>query len=204
MTKDHKSETYIECFTHGDHHFGIKVMEKSDYPALTDYCLQCECDGTPNNTSLEKMKVGRFNADRWWLVYDLDKNIIVSVAGAHPIDIYQQGCWRIMFRLATIKKYRAKAGPLYKDQRSCFGWGRLLPHQVKYCLMQGAKNVIFTTNSTTDGDSNSLKQNRICEAVFEKLGMAKKIDEVTLYQTKQNVWQVLITNVYTKEKLVLI
>ena len=198
-----ESGNIVETFTYDGHNYSIKTIDNHDQSALESYCQQCERDGVINNKSIKALKMNRFSNEQWWAVYDTDTNIIVSVSGCHSIYEYEQNCWRVMFRLATLKKYRSKAGALCKDQRSCFGWGRLLPHQIKFCRQQGAKKIIFTTNSKKGGDINSIKQNRICEAIFEKLGMAKKIEETSIYNTTQNIWQVLIEDVYSKKELIL-
>ncbi len=188
-------------FNYNSYQFKIKTLEQEDYSALNNYCLTCREEGVINNASPEKMKIGVFKNEKWWVVYDLHIRQIVSVAGVHLIPELSQDTWRIMHRLATIKAYRGRAGALSKDQRACFGWGRMLPLQINYCRDMGAKKIIFTTNAGSDGDIRSLKQNKICELVFEKLGMAKKIETRTLFYVKQNIWEVQIENVYTKKPL---
>ncbi len=181
--------------------FAIKTYDNSDKSALEDYCQQCDREGVVNNSSIYNLKLGRMGEEQWWLVYDELESKIVSVSGCYHFKEYKEGAYRCMFRLATLKDYRGKAGPFSKDQKSCFGWGRLLPFQVAWAKSQGANKLIFTTNSGDEGDVNSLRQNRVCELVFEKLGMAKKIDEIELYYKKQNLWEVLIEDVYSKKRI---
>ncbi|MEM7646368.1 MAG: hypothetical protein AAF203_05620, partial [Pseudomonadota bacterium] len=169
--------------------------------ALEDYCKQCQREGSLNNTSPQKMKIGRFKGEKWWIVYDQSSQKIVSAAGTHPLPQIGIDTWRIMHRLATLRDFRAKAGPIGSDQRSCFGWGRLLPYQVAYCKIQGARKIVFTTNADEKGDPNSLRQNRVCELVFEKKGMAKKIATTVLFGVTQNIWQVGIQDVYSKKSI---
>ena len=45
--------------------------------------------------------------------------------------------------------------------------------------------------------------NKVCELVFEQLKMAKKIATTELFNTRQNVWEVLIEDVYEKKPLLL-
>lgn len=190
-----------KSFSYNNLNYVIKTLEESDYPKLREYCARCEEDGVPNNSSIEKLKVKRWGNDEWWVVYNVEKNIIVSVTGAHPFFEYAPDCWRIMFRLATIKEFRGKAGPMAKDQRNCFGWGHALPLQVEFCKQMGAKKIVFTTNCSEEGDINSQKQDRVCRLVFERLGMAKNIDQQVIYNTRQNVWEVLIEDVVSKKPL---
>ena len=181
--------------------FAIKVMSDEDLPAVEEYCETCADEGVENNSSLSALKIGRYEAERWWLVYDLEAEKVISLAGCYHFKEYQENSYRGMYRLATLKEYRGKAGPFGKDQKSCFGWGRILPLQVNFARSQGAAELLFTTNSGDEGDLNSLRQNRVCELVFERLGMAQKIGEIELYTKKQNLWKVLIEDVYSKKRL---
>lgn len=190
-------------FTFNNLTYLIKELDESDDVKLKEYCETCLKDGVPNNSSAALMKINRWGTDKWWVVYNLERDIIVSVSGAHPFEEYALGHWRVMFRLATIKEFRGKAGPFSKDQRNCFGWGHILPFQIEYCKKMGAKNIVFTTNCDESGDVNSNKQDKICSLVFERLNMAKRIDQKIIFNTNQNIWQVLIEDVMTKKPLVL-
>lgn len=188
-------------FSYNNLNYLIKELDETDEAKLQEYCETCEKDGVPNNSSIKNMKINRWETDKWWVVYNLEKNIIVSASGAHPFEEYAPGHWRVMFRLATIKEFRGLAGPMSKDQRNCFGWGYMLPFQIEYCRQMGAKKIVFTTNCDETGDVNSMKQDKICSLVFERLNMAKKIDQKIIYNTNQNIWQVLIEDVMTKKPL---
>ncbi|MEA9356656.1 hypothetical protein SHI21_10590 [Bacteriovorax sp. PP10] len=190
-------------FTFNNLNYLIKELDETDDAKLKEYCETCHADGVPNNSSISNMKVNRWGTDKWWGVYNLEKDIIVSASGAHPFEEYAPGHWRVMFRLATIKEFRGKAGPFSKDQRNCFGWGHILPFQIEYCKQMGAKNIVFTTNCDENGDANSMKQDKICSLVFERLNMAQKIDQKIIFNTNQNIWKVLIEDVMTKKPLVL-
>lgn len=190
-------------FSYNNLNYLIKELDENDEAKLQEYCKTCENDGVPNNASIKNMKINRWGTDKWWVVYNVEKNIIVSASGAHPFEEYADGYWRVMFRLSTIKEFRGKAGPFSKDQRNCFGWGHILPFQIEYCRKMGAKKIVFTTNCDESGDANSMKQDRICNLVFERLSMAKKIDQKNIYGTLQNVWQVMIEDVQSKKLLVL-
>lgn len=190
-------------FTFYNLNYLVKEYEDSDEEKLKEYCDTCAKDGVPNNASIKNMKVGRWGSDKWWVVYNLEENIIVCASGAHPFEEYEPGHWRVMFRLATIKSFRGKGGAMAKDQRNCFGWGHILPFQIAYCKSMGAKKIVFTTNCDENGDVNSNKQNKICSLVFERLNMAKRIDQREIYHTNQNVWEVLIEDVISKTPLML-
>jgi hypothetical protein len=189
-------------FSYADQDYLIKRFSPADLDDLLVFCRTCELEGVHNNSSIKAMKLNQFEQEAWWLTYDLASNRVVSVAGVHPFDEFEKGAWRVMHRLATLREFRGRAGGFAKDQRSCFGWGRMLPFQVRYCQEHGANKIVFTTNcDPNDGDKNSLKQNRICEKVFEKLGMARCLGIHMVFGVQQRVWEVLITDVYTKKPL---
>ncbi len=191
----------IDSFSYLNIDYEIHIVTNKLKDEVEAYCQKCKADRIENNTSFKKLKIGRFDQERWWCVLDKKKKKIVSLAGAHHCPEISEGTFRIMFRAGTILEYRGKAGPPSKIQKSCFAWGRMLPHHVKFCLQNGAREIVFTTNTDKDGTSSSNKQDRICHLVFEKEGMAKKIKTMSLFGVKQNIWKVLIHNVYDKRKI---
>ena len=73
-----------------------------------------------------------------------------------------------------------------------FNWGHILSYQVDYAARNGAKKMYFTTNSDSDGDTNSLRTNRAIAKTFEPNGLAKLVEKnATVFYTKQNVWRIM-------------
>lgn len=186
-------------FTFNDTAYLIKEYEESDKSKMLEYFHTCKVENITNNTSFKTIKMSTFPFEKWWIVYDVTKNIIISISGAYKFTEYNDDSWRIMFRTATLKNYRGKAGPISKFQKSCFAWGRLLPFQVDYCRSHGAKDIIFTTNSSGKYQG-SIKQDKICKEVFVKYNLIEHIDQIELYHVKQNLWRVLIRDVYNIKK----
>jgi len=97
-----------------------------------------------------------------------------------------------MVRTATLKEYRGKAPGSLRKMHNDFNWGHILPYQVEYARKHGAKKLIFTTNTDSDGDLNSVRTNRAISKTFEPQGLAKLIErDATVFYTKQNVWEIL-------------
>jgi hypothetical protein len=191
----------IDSFEYAGIEYDIHIYDDDMIELLERYCLQCEIDQNINNSSLKKLKIGRLDDERWWCVIERKTNSIVSLAGAYHCREISEGTYRIMYRAGTISSYRGKAGPLSKLQKSCFVWGRLLPHHVEYCLLRGAADIVFTTNTSGTGTASSNRQDRVCHLVFEENGMAKKIKTMNLLGAEQNIWRVLIHNVYDKSQI---
>lgn len=98
-----------------------------------------------------------------------------------------------MVRTATLKEYRGKAPGSPRKMHNDFNWGHILPYQVEHARKHGAKKLIFTTNSDSNGDLNSLRTNRAVSKAFEPQGLVKLIEkDATVFYTKQNVWEILI------------
>lgn len=189
-------------FNYNDIDYEIHKYEPSMQGLLLEYCRQCETDGIYNNISFKHLKMGMFKNEAWWCVLEKKSHKIICLSGLHHCPEIEPGTYRIFFRTGTLKSYRGKAGPTSKLQKSCFAWGRLLPHLVENCLAFEAKNIVFTTNTSGEGTSTSNKQDKICHLVFEKYNMAKKINSMELFYTQQNIWKVIISNVYTMEKII--
>ena len=76
-----------------------------------------------------------------------------------------------------------------------FNWGKILPFQLEYAKEKKAKKVVFTTNSSIEGDFNSYRTNRIIEKTLAVSGLVKLIHkDVILYNAIQNVWEVTSYN----------
>lgn len=150
----------------------------------------CKAQGLKNNETVQSMKFGRWGNEAWWCTWIDDK--IVSISGCHNYDDYEKDCWRLMVRTATLKEYRGKAPGSLRKMHNDFNWGHILPYQVEYARKHGAKKLIFTTNTDSDGDLNSVRTNRAISKTFEPQGLAKLIESnATVFYTKQNVWEIL-------------
>jgi len=158
---------------------------------LEKFCKSCKIEGITNNSSIAAMKIGMFEKEAWW-VTRLNDNQIISASGMYHFPEISKNCWRVLFRTATLTAYRGLAGPVSKKFTHDFNWAKILPLQLEYGKTQGADMFVFTTNSAVGGDPNSLKTNRIISRALVQTGMIKLLhQDMTLYNTQQNVWQVL-------------
>ena len=143
-----------------------------------------------NNSSIEAMKFGKWKFESWWCTYVEQK--IISISGMHYFDELEKDCWRLMVRTGTLKEYRGKAPGNFRQIKNDFNWGHILPHQINYAKSQNCKKMVFTTNSSVDGDANSLRTNRVVNKVLEPQGLVKLLQkDVIIFNTKQNVWEII-------------
>jgi|TARA_R110000868_G_scaffold234322_1_gene488014 hypothetical protein len=173
------------------YNFKIAELDINNLPTeLFSFCTSAESQGMENNKSIEKMKFGRWDQDVWWCTWVNNK--IVSISGCHRYNEYSPDCWRLMVRTATLKEYRGRAPGSIKQIKTDFNWGYILPYQVAYAKSHGAKKLIFTTNSNTQGDANSFRTNRVVSKVLAPQGLVKLIDtDIEIFYTKQNVWEII-------------
>lgn len=136
------------------------------------------------------MKIGKWGNESWWCTWINSQ--IVSISGCHSFDSYENKCWRLMVRTATLKQYRGKAPGNFRQIKNDFNWGFILPKQIDHARAHGAQKLVFTTNSDSTGDANSVRTNRTVSRALEANGLVKLIDSnVDIFYTKQNVWEIL-------------
>jgi hypothetical protein len=153
---------------------------------------KCAHQGMVNNQSIDAMKIGRWGNDSeaWWCTW-IDGQII-SISGCCTFDEYMPNYWRLMFRTATLKEYRGRAPGSIRTIKTDFNWGQILPYQFEFAKSMGAEKLVFTTNSTKDGERNSFRTNRAVRTVLEPQGIVKLLEEdVEIFNTVQNVWELL-------------
>ncbi len=143
-----------------------------------------------NNSSVTAMKIGKWGpGEAWWATWH--KNEIISVSGCHKFDNFEEGCWRLMVRTATLKEYRGRAPGSIKSIHTDFNWGHVLPYQINHAKANGAKRLVFTTNSNLTGDRNSFRTNNAVQKVLEPQGLVTLVaQDVDIFYTKQNVWEI--------------
>jgi len=171
--------------------FDIKRIDMNNLPdELLDFTNTAGLQGMVNNASVAAMKIGKWGDEAWWATWY--QNTIISVSGCHKFSLFELGCWRLMVRTATLKGYRGRAPGSIKTIKTDFNWGHILPHQIEYATQQGASRLVFTTNSTDTGESNSLRTNNTVKKVLEPQGLVKLIaTDVIVFGTKQNVWEIV-------------
>lgn len=170
--------------------FEIKPLDIENLPKqLFIFMKKCDDQGMKNNISVEAMKFGKWDNDAWWCTW-VD-NRIVSICGAHRWNEFEPDCWRLMVRTATLKEFRGKAPGNYRQIKNDFNWGFILPYQIEHAKKNGAKKIVFTTNSDSLGDANSLRTNRAVANVLEPQGLVSLIQkDADVFHTKQNIWEI--------------
>lgn len=172
--------------------FDIRRVDISNPPAeLFAFADEAGKQGMMNNASISSMKIGKWGNEAWWATWY--ENKIISISGCHEFNNFEEGCWRLMVRTATLKEYRGRAPGSIRAIKTDFNWGHILPHQVSHARANGAKRLVFTTNSDASGDSNSCRTDRVVSAVLEPQGLVRLIAKnVDVFYVKQNIWEIVV------------
>ena len=171
--------------------FEVKKLDiGSMKTALKKFCLDCKSENILNNSSIENMKIGRWEKEAWWVVFHKDK--IISASGCYQEPMYGESSWRVLVRSATLRQFRGMAGQFSKDLNHDFCWGAMLPLQKEYAVQHQAKKIFFTTNSSDDGDPHSVRTNRFVSTVLLKNKRVRLFKgDVDHYNVKQNIWEIV-------------
>lgn len=171
--------------------FDITQLDIDQLPIeLFEFAERAKVQGIVNNASVAAMKIGKWGKEAWWTTWH--NGAIISISGCHEFNNFEHGCWRLMVRTATLKEYRGRAPGSIKKIHNDFNWGHILPYQVEYAKQHGAKRLVFTTNSSSNGDVNSFRTNRVVANTLVKQGLVNLIArDVDIFYTRQNVWEIL-------------
>jgi hypothetical protein len=146
----------------------------------------CQKENLTNNSDVKSMGFNTRPEEAWWVVkYNSE---IISVSGCHKFTFLGPNAWRVLFRSATIKKYRGRAGPISKAFTNDFNWGHILKHQIEYCQQLGGKDFYITTNQNSISHK---KTDRMFDKTLRPQGYVMLIDEkVKIYDVEQNIWKI--------------
>lgn len=123
------------------------------------------------------------------------KSDVIAMSTTHDFSEYYKDTWRVASRIATLKEFRNKGFSHRRVNKNFTGGvsgilSKVIPLQVKYAQLHGAKQFYFTTNKI------KTQTNSISDRVDKLLNKVKNIDprfsfieERIIYHTVQSVWK---------------
>ena len=145
--------------------------------------------GVKNNSSWESLGSHKRGNHQIFLV--LDKSYVVGMCYAHDFSEYYADSIRVWSRSATLPNYRGWNGP---KKKGCATAAGCLAHTCKvqwdWAKMNGAKNILFTTNSV-GGMSSSQKLGSYLHKVVNYDDSFEWFDNREIFNCKQDVWRIL-------------
>lgn len=196
----------LEEFT-GVDNLEFKIVEYD--PSLLDdlklFCEKCKSQDMKNNESLKALKFGKWGKqEKWWVIYHYNK--IISISGAHYLPHVNQNCYMVNYRLATLKEYRGYASPKMNSRmQNCFGFGRMVPYQIDWCIKHGATDCVISMTSEKYSNDNSGTMHKAYKLAKKFYPMEDKLtlmhEDYPLYGIRQDIWRFNVRDFNTLERI---
>jgi len=123
------------------------------------------------------------------------KSNIIAMSTTHDFSEYYKDTWRVASRIATLQEFKNR-GFSHNRVNKIFTGGvsgilsKVIPLQVKYAQLQGAKQFYFTTNKyQTTTNSISSKVDKLLNKVVNIDPRFSFIEIKIIYNTVQSVWK---------------
>ena len=158
-------------------------------PEIFSFFDECNQQNLTNNNNVDSIGFNKRQNEAWWVAKTNNK--IISISGTHRLPFLGKNAWRVLVRSATLKEYRGTAGPFSKSLTHEFTWGHILKHQIDYCKQHGGTEFYFTTNIVNSTVKSNEKTNKLVERILVPQGYIKFEEQITLYDTPQNVWKIV-------------
>lgn len=153
---------------------------------VEDFFKKCDIK---NNSSWEALGSHKRGNHQIFLVFD--NSIVVGMCYAHDFSKYYPDSYRVFSRSATLPNYRGWNSPKKKSWVTAAGClAYTCKIQWDWAKKNGAKNILFTTNSI-GGMSSSQKLGKYLHKVVDYDDTFKWFDSKEIYSCEQDVWQIL-------------
>ena len=120
---------------------------------------------------------------------------IIAMSTTHDFSEYYENTWRVASRIATLKEFRNKGFSHNRINKNFTGGvsgilSKVIPLQVKYAQLHGAKQFYFTTNKLkTQNNSISTKVDKLLNKVKNLDPRFSFVEIKIIYNTLQSVWK---------------
>lgn len=168
----------------------VKLSQKHT-ELLKTFCEECSQAGFENNASLASMKWGsvydtHFVPDYWALIVNGE---IASISGSNSLDENYRDV-RCLFRSATLPRYNNIVSGLSKNHMNSVPFSILLPHQIAYGLVAGAKNFYITTSHGDHDASGKMNRTHRAISLVAKNGLVDLVGERVIFDVPQTLWKI--------------
>ncbi len=183
--------------------YKVRALKESDHPQLQIFCNKCAELGYENNKDFHNMKLDKMSWPYGQYFVAVDDEKIFSVAGVHKFPEMGENAYRCLFRGAQLPGYT----PIWSLNlfESIIHLGYLLYAQIEF-VQQFDPNAKFYISTNIDNPSagKSSKLNKIVMPKLVKKGYCSLVKEdIILYNTRQNIWEVNVPLYMKNRKLAL-
>ena len=157
-------------------------------PKLEVFCKKVEELGYTNNASLKAMKYDwcKELGEYFCAIKD---DIIIAVAGCHPLPEVAHDAWRIMFRGCELPGASPYKG-LNKGDWNSITQRDFIPVFIEYCP---TKNLYMTTNISNEHSGKALRNHKIMNILSkQKDAYIDYTGDMVLFNTDQTIWKLNI------------
>ena len=186
--------------------FSVHKVTTENLDEFKTFLEECGNEGADNNSSLSKIKFGKWGDEEAWGVIK-HKDKMISMSAAHYLPHVSPKCYMIAYRVYTLKPWRGTASGT-KDHRLLneFHHRAIQPYAVDWCIERGATKIVTAVNTilNTVPDPSGLeyKFSRVARIMFPKENKYTLIHkDLMLYNRYQDVYELHYRDFNTMEKL---
>lgn len=152
--------------------------------ALDRFFADCDVE---NSVSLETL--GYEKRPNSMMALTMDGDDIASLCYVHDFSEYYPNAYRAFTRTTTLSRYRGVGVPARRNCASAAGISaHTAPFQVDYAHLNGADDVLFTTNAE-GGMASSQRLDRYLRLIEAHDPRFSYWDEREIYGVRQTVWR---------------
>ncbi len=175
----------------------FKLIEWDSSLDLEEFYREASRRGFVNNSS-QKAMIDCFRNEReWnaWILYKDDK-AIGSVAAHSFDDVMGRDSYRILTRVCTFAEARRDLGLITPKRLIAEHQNLTDQFLLPQCLSWvGSKGTVYATSNSSKEASQQLVHKHYFPTL-EKIGIVKKIKEISYRYTDQTVWQIFPDRFY--------
>lgn len=181
----------------------FRELIDSDLIKLQEFCDRCKELNYHNNIDLKAIKYDKMVMPygKFYAGFDIEKDIIFTLAGIHRLPEINDKAWRCMFRGAQLKGYNYKFSKNMFDLN--FHFSQILNLQITDILKDYPDSEFYvTTNILDDNNGTSSRMNKIMMPYVEKTNIWNLYQsDISLYNTRQNVYKINVNEYFNQREL---
>jgi hypothetical protein len=175
----------------------IELIEDKHLDMLQEFCNTCATLGYNNNSSIEAMRLEWCQKTGKYFCA-VNDNKIIAVAGCHPfiqLNRFYKNPWRILFRGCELPNHDTFKG-LSKSDWNSITQREMIPKFIEVC---NSDELFISTNISNDNSNGKALRNHRLMGLLAKQGILTHIDDITVYDVYQSIWQLNI-KIYNKKR----
>jgi hypothetical protein len=179
---------------HGKPNQVVRLLLDNDLPQLKEFCEHCRLLGLENNKDFTAIKLSEMTMPHGQFFIATDDDKIFSLAGIHKFLEVGPNAYRCLFRGAQLPGYTPQwSMDIFK---SGIHFSYFLYAQIKFIQdTNPLAEFYISTNVDNPSAGSSSKLDKYMMPRLVKKGYCSLYrNNVTLYNTQQNIWKINVDN----------